>query len=97
MKYRLGKPLKRIGSTPCKTCPKKNPQEARHYELSDKNRRAVDFYYETRAMFGTNLTPRMARDSILRRNMGLIDKIVRDYESKTGTQARIVQAVTEPT
>jgi hypothetical protein len=77
-----GKPLKRIGNTPCKTCPKKSPQEARHYELTNANRLALEFYYVTRAMRGRNLTDDMAQDGILKRNMATIDTIVRAFEAR---------------
>lgn len=77
-----GNRLKRIGKTPCRTCPKKSPQEAHLYELSPKNERAVEFYYTTRAMRGVNLTDAQKQDAILQQNMGIIERIIQAYEQE---------------
>lgn len=68
--------------TPCDQCPKESPQKARDHELSDKNRRTVLIYLESRATHGASLTPAMRRDPILLRNLAIVDGIYRDYERR---------------
>lgn len=86
---RGGKPVPRSGPTPCRTCPKKSPEEAHQYELSVKNKQALQFYYTTRAMSGANLTDEMRRDAIIQRNMCLIDQILRPLEAEKATESII--------
>lgn len=66
--------------TPCRTCPKKSPEQAHEYELSDKNRKAVDLYFAVRG--GAELRDDLKHDAILARNMGIIDRIMRQYEQE---------------
>lgn len=86
---RGGHKLKRFGKTPCVTCPKKSPDQARHYELSERNLQAVEFYYITRAMNGANLSEDMKQDAIVQLNMGIIDRIVRPFEAEQASGAGV--------
>lgn len=84
---RRGKPLKRIGPTPCGQCPKKSPEQAHEYELSSRNLQAVEFYYLTRAMNGLNLSDELKRDAIVQRNISIIDRIVKPHEAEQAASA----------
>ena len=84
-KARDGGRMKRIGITPCVTCPKKSPAEAKDYELSQRNHKAVEFYYATRAMRGMNLSEAQKQDALLSRNMARIERIVTDFEAEQAT------------
>ena len=66
--------------TPCSTCPKKSPQEARHYELSAKNWQALEMYLQTQATFGLSLPKRVAQDPIVRKNMGIIGWVFSQHQ-----------------
>lgn len=77
-----GKPIPRPGSPPCRTCPKKSPEQAKHYELSRKNHKTVQLYYTTRAMTGANLSDAMRQDAILQKNLTIVDQIVRPIEAE---------------
>ena len=73
--------------TPCRTCPKKSPDEAHQYELSPKNEKAVQFYFATRAMSGANLTDELKQDAIVQRNLSIIDRIIRQHEQESAVAA----------
>ena len=79
---RRGVKLKRVGLPPCKQCVKKSPSQAREYELSPRNQKALNLYYATRAMHGANLTDEQKRDAIVQRNMSLIEQIVKPFEDE---------------
>lgn len=82
MKTRSGEDQLRIaGSPPCQCCPKKSPQQAHEYELSEKNMRTVNIYYQQRA--AGNLSPRQRHDATLAHNLALVDRIVRQHELET--------------
>lgn len=88
---RGGKPIPRgKAKTPCQTsigCPKESPDKAHEHELSDRNRKALDFYFSCRGMGWQNLSERMKHDAVLIRNNGLIDRIVRGAERNSASQA----------
>lgn len=88
---RGGKPVRRQGSPPCGTCPKKSPEQARHYELNGRNKATLDLYYATRAMGGANLTDEQRRDSVLQSALAVIDRIVRPYEAEQATAGVLAQ------
>lgn len=90
---RDGRPLKRIGKAPCHTCPKKSPEQAHLYELSDRNKLAVEFYFTTRAMSGLNLTDDMRQDAIVQRNLAIIDRIIRPYEAERSALVAIAPLI----
>lgn len=75
-------PLPRAGGMPlqCGQCPKKSPQTARQVELSAKNWKTYRLWREVRATYGRCLSPAMARDSIVRRNLAEIDAIYERHE-----------------
>lgn len=77
-----GKPVPRTGPPPCRSCPKKSPEEAKHYELSPKNQKTLRLYYTTRAMQGANLSDLAKQDAILQKNLTIIDQIVRPIEAE---------------
>lgn len=76
---KTGKPM-----TPCESCPKKSPDQAHKYVLSEKNMRTYQFYRESRAMGFANLTEAMKNDDTLRRNFAIIDEIERQTERSGG-------------
>ena len=86
-KGRDGQPMKRpVNSrTPCRTCPKKSPAEAHQYELSDKNHKAVQLYFSVRG--GVELCDDLKHDAIVARNMGIIDRIIRQHEQQQAAQS----------
>lgn len=67
--------------TPCGQCPKRSPEEAGRFELSEKNQQAYQCYRRFRALKGANITPAMKRDEVFGQNMELIDTIVRAHEA----------------
>jgi len=66
--------------TPCETCPKKSHERAAETELSEKNIRAVEYFYRVRATFGRCLAERAVNDGVLMRNLGIIERIVSQWE-----------------
>lgn len=78
---RGGSKLLRVLPPNCAACPKESPDRAYLHELSPKNAQAVEFYYVTRAMSGANLTDEMRQDETVQRNMAIIDRILRPFES----------------
>lgn len=77
---RGGQPVLRPGLPPCHTCPKKSPQHARQLILTTANRKTVQIYFEVRATAGKCLTDREAKDVTLKRNLSLVDRIIRREE-----------------
>jgi hypothetical protein len=65
--------------TPCRLCPKcddspeASPRVGRQRELSGRNRKTLDLYYQHRACPGP-------ADDILRRNMGIIEELLSTYD-----------------
>lgn len=81
----------------CAKCPKESPQNAHRHELSEKNAKAVEFYFTTRAMSGANLTDAMRQDPIVQRNMATIDRIVRPYEAEKAALLAMAPMLTSVT
>lgn len=82
------------GYTPCSTCPKKSPDKAHKYELSNKNRQTLALYYRTRAMSGVNLSDAARSDPIVQKNLAIIDRIVRAFEAEQAALAGATRAIT---
>lgn len=81
-KNRKGEDQLRIaGPPPCQCCPKKSPNEAHQYELSDKNMRTLNVYYQHRG--ANNLSLRQRADGMLARNLAVVDRLVRAHELET--------------
>lgn len=78
--------------SPCESCPKKSPEEARQLNLSPKNRKTLWLYLEVRATFAACLTPIMRRDRLLRRNLAIVDSVYRDFERHEAGRASAHQA-----
>lgn len=66
--------------TPCEHCPKKSPEYAKTLELSDRNAQMVQFYFQTVACSGANLTKRMKADELLMKNLTAIDRLFKRHE-----------------
>ena len=81
-----GEKKRRFGPTPCRICPKENPQKAPQHELSDKNYRAYQFYLLHRALNFNALSDQEKQDPIVQRNMQIIDTVVRRFEQKQQLQ-----------
>lgn len=67
---------------PCWKCPKcsgdaKTPEEGRKAELSEKNWKALRFYYEQKAVGGPV-------DAVARRNCGIIERVLEEHRTATG-------------
>jgi len=88
---RGGRHVRRTGLPPCRLCPKKSPEFARHYELNGRNLATVDLYYATRAMSGSNLTEEQKSDQRLISALAMIDRIVRPYEAEQATSSVLTQ------
>ncbi|WP_158264953.1 hypothetical protein [Blastopirellula marina] len=75
---RQAAPVPRLAEMPlqCGSCPKRSPQHAVQVELSAKNWKTYRLWREVRATYGRCLSPAMARDSIIRRNLAAIDAVV---------------------
>ncbi|WP_146431161.1 hypothetical protein [Blastopirellula retiformator] len=75
-------PQRRLPGMPlqCGSCAKGSPAEAPQWELSAKNWKAYRLWREVRATYGRCVSPAMARDSIIRRNLAAIDDVVRRYQ-----------------
>jgi len=71
----------RVVPPPCDRCPKISPAHEHEFVLSDKNRRALEFYREVRATCGRRLTEEMLADRTLVQNLTLIDSIVRPLKA----------------
>jgi hypothetical protein len=80
---RLGKPVERPpgSKTPCLKCPKKSPDQAHEYELSQRNIEALIAYRRIRALHGRCLSDEEAQDGMLGKNMAIIDTIIRNHET----------------
>lgn len=59
----------------CGKCPKKSPENAKLVELTAKNWKTYRLWREARATHGRCLTPQMAADSIVRRNLAVLDSV----------------------
>lgn len=81
-KLRGGQKQRRSPSqpTPCGSCPKKSPENAREITLDAKNHRTLRLYLRNRALWGRALTEEEAADAIIQRNFGLLDLLLRKYE-----------------
>ncbi|TWT30719.1 hypothetical protein [Blastopirellula retiformator] len=67
----------------CGQCPKKSPQNAKRLELSVKNWKTYQLWREVKATHGRCLTDEMARDSIIRRNLAILDALHEVHERNT--------------
>lgn len=74
-------PLARPAGTlpPCEKCPKESPERAKDIELSAKNWAAYGHYLECRTV---GLSDGERRDPLVRRNAGIIDRAVREFERR---------------
>jgi hypothetical protein len=93
IRQRLGVDQKRPAGTPtpCGTCPKKSPAEARHYELSRRNIKTFRIWEQVQATRGACLTPAMRRDTVLLRNLVIVDNVVRAAENEV--EANVFKAM----
>jgi hypothetical protein len=76
---RGGQDVLRVTPTPCLTpagCPKKSPEEAKDYELSEKNRTCFQFYLRSKGIDFKNLEGELAQDQIIQRNFSIINSIL---------------------
>jgi len=64
----------------CGSCPKGSPAAAQQVELSPKNWKTYRLWREVQATYGRCLSPAMARDSIIRRNLAAIDAVVERHQ-----------------
>jgi hypothetical protein len=78
---RNGQPMRRRGPPPCKLCPKKSPDVAWLYELSDKNAEAFEHWKRHRSMNFNGMTDAEKADPIVQRNFAIIDSVMRAYEA----------------
>ena len=91
---RTGEPMERPRGvpTPCLRCPKctgvrrPNPTDGSKATLSEKNMKTLALYYEHQA------APMLISDPIVRRNFGLIHRILAAYDR---TQARLLIATVQ--
>jgi len=94
IKQRLGKDVKRGDALPpCESCPKKSPKEAKFYELSAKNYKAVQVYHQVQATNGRCLSERESRDRVLCRNLAMIHQILSGHE-KAALSSTLLTAIT---
>lgn len=91
-----GKPQPRLGKpTPCRTCPKENPQRAKLYELNSRNDRAIVLYLKTKAASGRNISDDEARDPILLRNFSIIEQKLEAQKMVTSGSVIATQIATQ--
>jgi hypothetical protein len=86
-----GRPLRRPADspTPCWSCPKRNPAYAAGYERdAARIERALQIYFQIRATAGSGTLAGSLLDPLLRRNLTIIDAIVRRWERTRGGAAR---------
>jgi hypothetical protein len=68
--------------TPCHACPKQNPTLGRRLERElGRVSHAINRYFEVRASFGHCLSEAERRDAVTRRNLAIVDLLVRQLES----------------
>lgn len=76
--------------TPCRLCPKipagASPIPENAIEVSNKSWRCLAWYYQARA---AGMTKAEREDLLCRRNMGIIDPIVRQHEIEVGTMKAV--------
>jgi hypothetical protein len=70
--------------TPCRSCPKGSPKEAKGLALGQRQIRTVNFYLQVRATHGASMNERERSDPLLLRNMAIVDQVVRRHESQQG-------------
>ena len=91
---RLGRPVARppASAPPCWSCPKKSPQESRGFERDlEKIGRTIELYYRIRGTAGCCLSAAERSDSVLARNMAIVDAVVRKAELQRS--ARLIAAL----
>lgn len=71
---------------PCENCPKQSPAKEKEYRLSDRNWKTLELYEQVRASAGACLSEAERRDPILRRNLAIIDRIMRQYERRRSAE-----------
>lgn len=83
-----GEPVRRPSgsSPPCDVCPKCaglsecSPAAGRRCDLSAKNERTIELYYQVQATHGRSLSGGAARDSVLAQNLGAIAVVLEEFE-----------------
>jgi hypothetical protein len=60
---------------PCQTCPKKSPEQAKDYELNNRNIRMYEMYLKSQATCGLCLGD-LAHDPVVQRDFAIIHQIV---------------------
>lgn len=71
---RGGKRVKRTTPPPCHACPKKSPELAREYELTDRNIKMYEMYLKSQATGGMCLG-KLAHDPMVQRDFAIIHQI----------------------
>lgn len=70
---------------PCDVCPKcfgseeRSPVAGRRCDLSAKNERTIELYYEVQATHGRSLSGRAACDPLLAQNLGAIASVLAEF------------------
>lgn len=67
-------------STPCSSCPKKNPENAEELKLSEKNRKTYQLWKMAKTSNFRCIPDELAQDPILLRNFAELDEIIRQVE-----------------
>ena len=81
---RGGKEVKRPKGTlpPCHSCPKKSPEEAHEYELSDRNVLAYRLWLYSKALNFRNIKGRWLEDHWIQKNFAAIADEVEHHKMK---------------
>lgn len=66
--------------TPCGVCPRRGPQHEAETRLSARNVETVELYYQFRALGWEGLPAPCRNDGLLKENLTLIDRIMRQHE-----------------
>ncbi|RCS43935.1 hypothetical protein DTL42_18285 [Bremerella cremea] len=61
--------------TPCASCPKQNPEQARRLKLSRKNEQTYQLWLRARATFGHAIPAHLKHDLLLARNFAELDQL----------------------
>jgi len=79
--------------TPCRHCPKQNPDHAKTLRMSPADWKTLDIYLESRATCGATLTDGMTADMLLRRRLAVIDGVFRSFERQQAAESLAFQLV----
>jgi hypothetical protein len=76
------KPMLRPANTktPCEKCPRKSPEEAHHYELSDRNSKTWLLYRRAHATQFHFLHDAEKKDPLLARNFAILDELYAEHD-----------------